>query len=326
MIKTCTLDESLPLADGLCPPVDLAGASENPDARLVVHGADGRVHGFCALWWKETPEIEGRHIGTIGGFAATGPGATKALLDAACERLEGIGCQIAVGPMNGNTWRRHRFVIASDQRGPFLLEPRNPEKDSDWWRFAGFDILSQYSSSVLELATAADAVPPEIVARLEREIDIRPLNPDRFTDDLKALHSISLRSFSGNFLYTPLPQESFLTQYESVRNHIDPRLVWIAEHQGEPIGFVFGIADLEAAQRGEPPALIVKTLAVVPERRVAGLGSHLVDRLHEQGRALGFREAIHALQHESNSSRKITGRHGGRIFRRYALFHRTLHP
>lgn len=54
------------------------------------------------------------------------------------EGLSDRGFDNLVVPMNGNTWRRHRFVIESDGRKPFLLEPRNPVEHPQWWRQAGF--------------------------------------------------------------------------------------------------------------------------------------------------------------------------------------------
>jgi hypothetical protein len=53
------------------------------------------------------------------------------------------------------------------------------------------------------------------------------------------------------------------------------------------------------------------------------LGSLLVDQVHDRARGLGFHQAIHALQFQDNRSLKITGRHRGSVFRRYALFART---
>lgn len=70
--------------------------------------------------------------------------------------------------------------------------------------------------------------------------------------------------------------------------------------------------------------MIVKTLAVDPEARCAGLGSLLVDELHRTAWEKGYTEAIHALQHETNTSLKITGRHHGGVFRRYALFSKRI--
>ena len=291
----------------------------NPDARIELPDSSGSV----TLWWRETPVLDGTRVGAIDGFSASSSAAAQTLLDEAAERLREAGCRIAVGPMDGNTWRTHRFVVESDGRGPFLMEPRNPPEYPAWWRAAGFSELSRYSSSAVPLDGMA-TVSPALQARLARSVTVEPLDSTRFDEELDRIYQVSLASFAGNFLYTPLEREAFLAAYQKLRDRIDPDLVRIARRGGEPCGFVFGMPDLEAVARGEKPALIVKTLAVDPASRCAGLGSLLVDELHRIGREKGYTEAIHALQHETNTSLKITGRHHGGAFRRDALFSRLL--
>jgi predicted N-acetyltransferase YhbS len=313
-----------PLAAGLPPPDSLAPPADHPDARVFLAAPSGELIAHAALWCSETPLLDGEHIGAIGGFAACDASAAKLLLDGACARLRTAGCRIAMGPMNGNTWRRYRFVIECDRRGPFLLEPRNPTEYPGWWRKAGFTEISRYSSSVMRL-DGRPTMAPALTARLSRSgLIIRELNHSRYDDELRAIHAISLKSFSGNFLYTPLEEAGFLDAYRKVRERVDPDLVRIAERDGVACGFVFAIRDLEAEARGEAPALIVKTLAVDPGSRCAGLGSLLVDEVHRIGFEKGYAEAIHALQHETNTSLKITGRQQGCVFRRYALFSKPL--
>ncbi len=312
------------MAEGLATPDSLAPPAEKPDGRVFLLESSGTVIAHVALWWNETPMLDKARIGAIGGFTASDANSAKTLLDGATAYLRDMGCRIAVGPMNGNTWRRYRYVIESDGRGPFLLEPRNPAEYPVWWRQAGFAEISRYSSSIIR----EDGPPTVALALKERlmrsGIIIRELNPDRYDDELRTIHRISLQSFSGNFLYTPLEETSFLEAYRKVRDRVDPDLVRIAERDGVPCGFVFAIRDLEAEARGEIPALIVKTLAVDPASRCAGLGSLLIDEVHRLGWEKGYTEAIHALQHETNTSLKITDRHHGRVFRRYALFSKLL--
>ena len=69
----------------------------------------------------------------------------------------------------------------------------------------------------------------------------------------------------------------------------------------------------------------MKTLAVLPEPALAGLGNLLLWRVHEEAKRLGFKRVIHALMHESNTSRNLSGRYA-KPFRRYTLFARKLAP
>lgn len=268
--------------------------------------------------------MEDEQAGVIGGFAALDEASSRDLLDAACSHLRQQGCSIAVGPMNGNTWRHYRFVIESDGSPPFLLEPTNPPEHPTWWQQSGFSELVRYSSSRLTLPAPRSAS-RGIRERLTRTgVVIRPLDPQRYGEELRAIHELSLRCFSSNFLYTPLKLDSFMASYLRLRDYVDPRYVLIAERDGVPCGFVFGILDLNALQAGMAPAMIVKTLAVDPQSRCQGLGSVLVDEIQEAAAKAGHDHAIHALQHQGNTSLKITRRNAGERFRQYALFQKAL--
>lgn len=294
------------------------------DARVTLVDPGGKSLAQADLWWRDTPRHEGQEIGAIGGFHATDSATTWLILDAASSHLRSLGIHTAIGPMDGNTWKYHRFVTETNGRPPFLLEPENPAEFPDWWLQAGFSRLSRYSSSVIQLDGTA-AVSPAMKRRiLSSGITIENLDPAHFEDELRAIHALSLKSFSNNFLYIPLAENQFLSAYTKIRDHIDSELVKLARRDGELIGFVVGIPDLAAMRRGEKPALIVKTLAVDPASRAAGLGSILVDELHRTGEGKGYIEAIHALQHEANTSLKITGRRQGETFRHYALFSKRL--
>ena len=69
--------------------------------------------------------------------------------------------------------------------------------------------------------------------------------------------------------------------------------------------------------------VVMKTLAVLPGRSYAGLGSHLVRRNQTMASELGYQRVVHALMHTGNPSRGISRRYGNTI-RRYTLFARML--
>ncbi len=299
-------------------------SDEGADARVMLSDSSGSEAAAASLWWNDTPILDGVRIGTIGNYTVVNRDAVKCVLDGAASFLREQGCRIVVGPMNGNTWRGHRFVVESSGRRPFLFEPRNLAEYPDGWEVAGFSVLSRYSSSLIAL-DGIDLRSNPVRKRLMRSgVVLRSLDSKEYDEELRRIYAISLKSFYNNFLYTSLEEDDFMMSYQKIRDKVDPDFVRIAERDGEPCGFVFGIPDLEAVARGEKPAMIVKTLAVDPAAHCAGLGSWLVEELHCIGREKGYTEAIHALQHETNASLKITGRHHGEVFRRYALFSKLL--
>lgn len=292
--------------------------------RADLHLSDAGGKNHCSLWWTLTPPVSGERPGVIGHFQAESPEHGAALLGAALGRLREAGCSLALGPMDGNTWRRYRALTERGPEPAFFMEPDNP----DWWaaafEAAGFSPLSRYTSTLVTDLTRRDPRVDRTLARLERHgISIRSLNPNTFEDDLRRIYRVSVISFSANFLYTPLPEAAFLAQYLPFREKIRPELVQIAERAGEPVGYLFAIPDFAEMSCGAPARTVVgKTLAVLPGKLTGGLGLLLTQRLHECARSLGFERVIHALQHEGNTRSRTLSAAFGTVMRHYTLFSR----
>ncbi len=190
---------------------------------------------------------------------------------------------------------------------------------------SGFEPIADYYSAAVDDLTHREDRLTRVCDRLDRQgVRIRNLDLDRFDQELRSLHNLSVETFQNNFLYTPIEQGRFLSMYRPIREMLLPELVLLAEAEGELVGFVFGVPDLAQAQRGRPvDTVIVKTVAALPGRAWAGLGHLLVERCHLAAHKAGYRRAIHALMHESNKSMNLSARYG-KPFRRYALYARSL--
>ncbi len=290
-----------------------------PDAHFVcVEG--GELRARCSVWRTDAPPLAGETLGAVGHFAAADEASARAVLDAAAAALREAGCTLAVGPMDGNTWRSYRLVTDFGAEPPFLLEPWNPPEWPRWFEAAGFAVLAGYHS--LLFADLARDPPPKPLPAGAR---LRPLDASRFDDELKLIFRLSVEGFARNYLYTPLAEADFLSQYLPFRERIVPEVNLIAEVAGEPAGFIFCYPDLLEAQRlgAAPRTLVLKSLAVLPQMQGHGLGGLLVAHARAAGRALGYTRAIHALMLDENISTKI-GRASGQVMRRYTLFARRL--
>lgn len=303
----------------------------NFDARLLssqkadVHLSTADGSSRCSLWRTTVPPFPGEKLGVIGHFQAAHQEAGASILREAVLRLRDQGCTLAVGPMDGNTWRRYRVLTERGEEPSFFMEPDNP----DWWaqsfEQAGFSPLATYSSSLVEDLTKRDPRAQRAHERLVKEgIQIRHLDKDQFEADLRRIYEVSVVSFTGNYLYTEISEDAFLAQYLPYKDKIRPELVYLAEDEGRPVGYLFAIPDYAEAQRGERLRTVIgKTLAVLPGRRYGGLGVVLAGLLHESASSLGFGRLIHALQHEGNGVRNMS-EFFGRVMRRYTLYSRRL--
>lgn len=301
----------------------------NTDTAKREMGADLRLQEGSAevsLWWTHVPPMAGECPGVIGRFSAGTEAEASVVLTRACEELRARGCTLAVGPMNGNTWRSYRLVTEAGDEPPFLLEPVNPAEWAVWWRAAGFGPLAEYYSSATEDLVTRDERVDGVAARMRAAgVTVRAFRLEEFEAELERIYEVSVVSFQSNYLYTPLPKEAFLAQYRAIRERVRPELVLLAEDaERRPVGYVFAVPDYAQAARGEKvTTVIVKTLAVLPGRQHAGLGAWLLAEVHAAARSLGFTRAIHALMHETNKSRNLSA-HYAKTIRRYTLFSKRL--
>lgn len=318
----------------------LPGARELPrfDARsIAIHGADdhlcvldnGEVQAHCSLWWRHTPLLSGRRTGAIGHYASTNDEAAAVLLETALVRLEESACAVAIGPMDGNTWRRYRFVTGHGSIQPpepsFFLEPDNPPEWPEHFELAGFAKLAEYDSALnSDLARPDERIEPAAARLQDLGLRIHSVVNADFEAELRRIYQVSRIAFVRNFLYTELAEEAFLAQYAGLLDRIRPELVLLAERGGELAGYVFAIPDFAQAARGRAiDTFIIKTVAILPDPDLRGLGGVLVGRVQQAGHRLGFRRCIHALMHADNVSRRIS-RHYAETIRQYSLYCREV--
>jgi GNAT superfamily N-acetyltransferase len=289
-----------------------------PQASWMLADATSDVAARCSLWWHDTPAHPGHRLGLIGHYAARDAASAAAILRVGCEQLAEQGCTLAVGPLDGTTWNRYRLLSERGLEPLFFLEPDNPDDWPGHFTEQGFSPLAKYYSAVTssDAGSASLPVPPGMT--------LRPLNPDRFEEELVRIHGLSLDGFRENSLYSPISLEDFLAQYRGIRPHVRPELVLLLERQSRLVGYIFGVPDMLQAKRVQPiDTAVAKTMAVHPDHRGEGLGTLLLNRFAEVAAGLGYRRVIHALMHEDNRSRKISA-HTATTIRRYTLYAKPL--
>jgi GNAT superfamily N-acetyltransferase len=304
-------------------------AAQHADLHLCALPESGDVQARCSLWWKHVPAYQQHRVGVIGHYAAGSDEAAVTVLTAAQQQLRQAGCSIAIGPMNGNTWRSYRFVSEPAEEPAFFLEPANPAEWPLQFVSAGFSPLASYFSALNRDLSRADSR-AEVIAAIEKKIAdarivIRSANAE-LRGELAKIYAVSQISFRQNFLYTEIPEREFIAMYEPLLPLARPELVLLAERDGECVGYLFAIPDFAQKARGrEMDTFIVKTVSILPQSEIRGLGTLLVARAQQLGHAMGFRRCIHALMFEDNISLNIS-RHYAAVMRKYTLYAKDLAP
>lgn len=259
--------------------------------------------------WREAPSLNGARTAALGAFACDDAAAGAAALRRAMSMLKDEGFGAVLGPMDGDTWAKHRLVTDSDGRPPFLMEPANPSHFVDAFEQSGLQIVSHYLSSSRSSGALGPVVDPPTKLRL------RSFDPARAVQELTAIHALSLEAFAANRFYAPISLEAFLASYTPVLPMLDPELVYLLEDgAGVLQAFLFGLPNLVEGAR--PQSAILKTYA----SRVKGAGSVMANAFHIAAERKGYGQVIHALMHDANVSASHSASKGGHVFRRYALW------
>jgi GNAT superfamily N-acetyltransferase len=292
-----------------------------PDRHLMLLDDRGVLQARASCWWTSAPALPEHRVGLIGHYASADESSGVSILREALNLLEFAGCTIAVGPMDGNTWRRYRFISERGGEPPFFLEPDNPDAWREQFERAGFRVMATYTSAVTGDLKQEDPRLDSTAAKLQSEgVTIRAFEPANAEHELKQLYRLSLESFRANYLYSPIDEAEFLDQNRRALPFVAPDLVLMAERDSALVGFVFAVPDvLQQQRRDKIDTIIIKTVAVSPAMANHGLGRLLVGLVQRKARELGFRRAIHALMHEQNVSQNISRRYAHTI-RRYALY------
>ena len=80
----------------------------------------------ATCYFKNTPKVSDKNIGTIGEFETNNVENGIKILKKCEEILKEKGVRLIVAPMNGNTWKKYRTLKYSKDVPEFLLENVNP--------------------------------------------------------------------------------------------------------------------------------------------------------------------------------------------------------
>jgi hypothetical protein len=293
--------------------------SEKPHiSRVLCSSTDSTPLATYSLWIDGVKSIDERKTGAIGHLYAADSSSAAIALDNACRILRKAGCRLAVGPLDGSTWRNYRLRTYTDGSAEFPGEPSCPGITPEDFRNAGFHSIAEYSSSRVQLLPISQT---EIASMMkfitETGVTVRTLDAARIEDELLSIFRLSRVSFVENFMYIDCELSEFMDKYMAFARVLDPELVLIAEKNNEMVGYILAFA-LDRS------TVVLKTIARRPGEDLRGLGRALVTLCHDAAIRKGYREAVHALYKHDNVSARFSCRANARIVRRYELFAREL--
>lgn len=270
----------------------------------------------------------------------------SALLDRTAQWARDRGMHQLRGPMNYSTNETVGILIEGFDSCPCLMMPHNPRYYPELIDKAGFDkAMDLYAWWLL----TEKGLNPKIIRVGERVlkeegIRIRTIDMKKFWDEVEVLKRIYNDAWSTNWGFVPMTDAEFEHMAKDLKTIVDPRVVLIAEKNGEPVAFSLALPDFNQALikingRLLPfglPKLIyygrrirqVRVLALGIAKKVqnwSGLGAALYYEAFRRGVAAGYHSCEFSWTLENNDMINRSMRlFGAQIYKRYRIYQKTL--
>lgn len=282
------------------------------------------------------------------GFFEVLPGdypAAQVLWDHACQWARSHGMTELYGPYSFTGNDEPGFLVEGFQCPPCIMMGHTPACYAEYAERFGFrmiqeDLAYRYDFNLLNFDVAnAPQVLYRIAARATSRHGSQALRSPQMSDwgkEIERLHPVYNKSLAVLPEYSPIELSEFRSQAEDLKPILDAELVFIAEVDGNPVGFALGLPNIMEALihanglrypwdylrfaqgRRNIRSASFKILAIDPEYWGHGLEALM---FLEMGRAMikkGYLWADASLTNATNpQTNKLATRMGAKVYRRY---------
>jgi GNAT superfamily N-acetyltransferase len=230
---------------------------QHSEVELFMAHRDGRPVGtIAAILNNRHNEFQGENIGFFGLFEVLpDQEAAEALLETACDWARERGLTALRGPANYSTNEEVGLLVDGWNGPPMIMMTYNPRYYADFIEGAGFhkamDLLA-YIADLAQFGSRGENLPPKLV-RVAKKVQerggftVRSIDMRHFYEEVARFKRVYNAAWAKNWGFVPLTEPEIDHIAEGLRQMIDPKVVWFAEKDGEPIGAMIPLPDVSQA-------------------------------------------------------------------------------
>ncbi len=265
------------------------------------------------------------------------------LLKTAMIQLKRENMERMRGPMNFSTNHECGFLVEGFDSPPVVMMTYNPPYLP---RLAEKFGLKKVMDLLAYKLTPDNPIPERVQKVIEKlrkraGVTIRNLNMSDFENEVQKVRQIYNEAWEHNWGFVPMTEDEFNHLSKGLKQIVEPELIFIAEHEGRPVGFLMAVPDVNQALihlkgklmpvglfkllwhtkvSNKIDGLRVITLGVVPEFRKRGLDSILYVDIYNRGIERGYRWAELSWILETNElMRSAIEQMGADLYKRYRI-------
>ena len=179
------------------------------------------------------------------------PAIFQALISTAEEWLRARGMKRIQGPINLNINEEIGLLVEGFDTPPMLLMGHDKPYVGTRIEEQGYtkerDLYAYLYDITVDLPTAARRL---IDRPLPKEFRVRQIDFKHYNDEIRIITEIFNDAWLENWGFVPLTEIETDYLAKSLRPLLNPRLVSIVEHNGDPVGFLVCLPNLNEAIRG----------------------------------------------------------------------------
>jgi len=268
------------------------------------------------------------------------------LLDHVSEWARSREMEQLRGPMSYSTNETAGLLVEGFDCPPSVMMAHNPFYYPGLIEAAGFDKAMDLYAWDRETDFALN---PKIIRVAEKSLDrsevrVRTIDMKHFDKEAEIIRNIYNDAWSDNWGFVPMTDAEFRHMAKSLKVIVDPRVVLIAEKNGEPVAFALSLPDINQVLKkingrlfplGLPLLLYhsrrlrrVRTLALGIVKRAqnwSGLGAALYFESFRRGIEAGYRSCEFSWTLERNDLiNRSMELFEARIYKRYRVYQKKL--
>lgn len=306
---------------------------------------DGEVVGRCATCVNYTHNsFHMEKTGFFGFFDTIDDfEVARPLLKVAMITLKKAGMDKMRGPMNFSTNHEIGFLIDGFDSPPMVMMPYNhpyqPRLAEQFGMKKVMDLLA------FRLTKEADLAPRvvRVVERLQKRsnITIRNLRMKHFDEEIGLVREVYNQAWQYNWGFVPLEDSEFAYIARTMKQIVDPDLVFVAELRGTPVAFLLALPDINQALirlngrlfpfgivkllwhtkvRNKIEGLRMITMGVVPEHQKRAIDSMMYVAMFKKGVEKGYKWAELSWMLETNHLViSAVKQMGAEVYKRYRI-------
>lgn len=188
----------------------------------------------------------GPGLGHFGLFEATDFEAAEALFKTAADWLKAKGMTRIQGPWSLSANQECGMLVDGFDTPPVVMMPHGRPEYDGWLKKLGFEKAKDLLAWYLDIRDEPEERIGRIVAmgKRNKKIKIREIDMKRFDEELALILDIFNDAWADNWGFTPFTDAEATHTAASLKPIVKPYRTLIAEYDGEPVGFMVTIPDV----------------------------------------------------------------------------------